>query len=330
MTTPTLCLLNQAFWDDFYGPEERRRIESLSRAPLRFHAWESLREASEELTRTEVIFSGWGMPLCDPGFLAAAPRLKAIFYAAGSVRGFVTDALWERGIVVSSANRVLAVPVAEFTLGHILLGLKMAWRHAVDMRMQRRPVQNAFPGLYGSVVGLVSFGTVARHLLSLLRAFRLHVVVHDPFLSKEDAAAFGVTPVSLEELFEVSHAVSVHTPWLPETEGMIRGHHLERMPKNASFINTARGAVVNQPEMIEALRRRPDLQAFLDVTHPEPPPAESALYELPNVFLTPHIAGPQHHECRRLGEMAVDEFERYLKGEPLIGQVERGMLGRIA
>jgi phosphoglycerate dehydrogenase-like enzyme len=330
MKTPALFLLEEGHWEEVYGPLERKRLEAHIQTPFIFHSEKSIFEKPGDLEDATVIFSGWGMPLCNESFLEAAPRLQAIFFAAGSVRNFVTDAFWERGIVVSSANSALAVTVAEFALAEILLSLKLTWRQSTDTRAMKRHIRHTVPGIYGSVVGLISVGTVARHLISLLRSFRLDIVAYDPFLSRDAARSLGIKLVSLEELFEISHVVSLHTPWLPETEGMIRGHHLARMRKNGTFINTARGAVVNEKEMIEVLRRRPDLYALLDVTYPDPPLPESPLYVLPNVILTPHIAGPINGECRRLGAMAVDEFERYSKGEPLLGKVREEMLATIA
>jgi phosphoglycerate dehydrogenase-like enzyme len=125
----------------------------------------------------------------------------------------------------------------------------------------------------------------------------------------------------LEDIFRRADVVSLHTPWLPETEGMITGQHFTLMKPNAAFINTARGAVVRESEMIAVLEQRPDLLAVLDVTYPEPPVPGSPLYTLPNVVLTPHIAGALGPETRRLGEMMLDELQRYLRGEPLRWQV---------
>ncbi len=330
MKTPALFLLDDVHWPHVYGPEERKRLEAFIPRPFRFHTRQTILKKPGDLAEAEVIFSSWGMPPCDEAFLAMAPNLKAVFHGAGSVRSFVTDALWRRGIVVSSANSSLSVTVAEFALAQILLSLKSMWRHAAEMHAARKIVYCSLPGIYDSVVGIVSVGAVARHLIGLLRHFKLRVVAYDPFLTEEKAGELNVEKVSLEELFEISDVVSLHTPWLPETEGMIRAHHFTRMKPGATFINTARGAVVNEPEMIEVLARRPDLYALLDVTHPEPPLPDSPLYDLSNVTLTPHIAGALKSECRRLGTMAVDEFERYLKGEPLHGAVREEMMATIA
>ena len=154
-------------------------------------------------------------------------------------------------------------------------------------------------------------------MLERLRLSAVKVVTYDPFLSPTRAAELGVTLLSLDEVFAQSDVITCHTPWLPETVGMITGAHFRQMKSGAAFINTARGAVINEPEMIEVLQARPDLFAVLDVTWPEPPPPESPLYDLPNVFLTPHIAGSMDTECRRMGRLVVEELDRWLAGQPL-------------
>jgi phosphoglycerate dehydrogenase-like enzyme len=102
---------------------------------------------------------------------------------------------------------------------------------------------------------------------------------------------------------------------------MIDGRLLAQMNPGAVFLNTARGEVVNEPEMIAVLTRRPDLHAVLDVTAPEPPVPGSPLYTLPNVVLTPHIAGSVGNECLRMGHAMVDEFERYVTGADLVWEI---------
>jgi phosphoglycerate dehydrogenase-like enzyme len=117
------------------------------------------------------------------------------------------------------------------------------------------------------------------------------VLVHDPFLSSQDSRDLDVELVSLEALFERSHVVSIHTPLLEETKGLIRGSHVASMLPGATLINTSRGAVLDEAQLVNVLLARPDIQAILDVTDPEPPIKESLLFDLPNVILTPHIAG---------------------------------------
>jgi phosphoglycerate dehydrogenase-like enzyme len=134
----------------------------------------------------------------------------------------------------------------------------------------------------------------------------------------------------LDEVFRRADVVSLQTPWLKETEGMITGQHFAAMKPGATFINTARGAVVREPEMIAVLQQRPDLFAVMDVTHPEPPAPDSPLYTLPNVVLTPHIAGAMGDECRRMGHYMVEELRRYLQGDDLEWRITRDMAAVLA
>lgn len=282
----------------------------------------AVRENPAVLHDAEVIFSGWGCPTFDQTLLDHAPNLKAVFYGAGSIKNVVTPEFWERGIVITSAAAANAVPVAEYTLGQILLCLKGVWfyaRHVREARALRQDVH--FPGGYGSTVGLISMGLIGRRVLELLKPFDLKVLAYDPFLTSVEAAELGVELCALDDIFRRSHVVSLHTPWLPETEGMITGEHFRLMLPNSAFINTARGAVVREAEMIQVLHERPDITAVLDVTYPEPPDTNSPLYTLPNVLLTPHIAGALGAECGRMGELVRDDLRRYLNGETLHHQV---------
>jgi phosphoglycerate dehydrogenase-like enzyme len=136
--------------------------------------------------------------------------------------------------------------------------------------------------------------------------------------------------VSLDEAFKQADIVSLHTPLLPETQGLIRGAHFSAMKPGATFINTARGAVVIQDEMLDTLRRRPDLHAVLDVTEPEPPLPDSPLFDLPNVVLTPHIAGTCTAEAPRLGREMIAEFHRWRENRPLLHAVTAESAARMA
>ena len=273
------------------------------------------------LAPAELIFTGWGSLAFSAEVLAAAPRLKMVFYGAGSVRGTVTDAFWERGVRICSAWMANAVPVMEYCLAQIFLCLKKAYQHAAAYRANSGMPRLAVAGGYGSTIGLVSLGVIGQMLAQRLTTFDVKVIAYDPYVKPEDAARLGVDMVSLDEIFRRSDVVSLHTPWLNSTVGMIRGEHFALMKPGASFINTSRGAVVREIEMVSALQARPDLFAVLDVTWPEPPAQDSVLFTLPNVFLTPHIAGSMNAECNRMGQYMLDDLERYLKGQPLLYEV---------
>lgn len=131
----------------------------------------------------------------------------------------------------------------------------------------------------------------------------------DPWAEVDSLRSLGLHRCdTLEELLVVSDVVTLHAPLLGETEGMITGSLIASMKPNATFINTARGALVRDNELIEVLIKRPDLTAVLDVTWPEPPVAESLLFQLPNVVLTPHIAGSVGREAQRMADLMIEEF----------------------
>jgi phosphoglycerate dehydrogenase-like enzyme len=313
-----LYLLDANAFELTYGAAERLDISRIVNVYADPQTRSSVLQNPQVLSRADVIFSGWGAPVLDAEFLSAAPKLKAIFYGGGAMGSVLTPAVWERGIAVSSAIEANAVPVAEYALSTILFSLKHGWRLARQTREQRRFVErDTAPGCYGTTVGVISLGVIGRALLRLLKPFSLRVIVYDPFLTASEAAALGVESVTLDELFEKSDAVTLHTPHLPETEGLITGRHLSRMKQGATFINTARGEVVRQDGLIEVAQRRDDLQFVLDVANPEPPEADSPLYTLANVMLTPHIAGSVGAECRRMGRWMVQELERFVNGQPL-------------
>ena len=325
--------LDPAAIDLVYAEEDRRRIaklvdidEALVLTP------ENWRRHKDVLSDAEFIFSGWKSPVYDAEFLAAAPRLRAIFYAAGSVRYCTTDAFWSRDIPITTAYAANAVPVAEYTVAVAMLAMKQFWRRAGLARRgegwgdHTRPI----PGAFRARIGLVSFGMIARKVAEMLAAYDVRIVVYCPYLSAADAERLGVEQASLEEVFRTCDIVSVHTPILPETLGLVNGSLVRSMKPDAALINTARGVILDQPSVVAALRARPDLTAILDVTHPEPPAATDPLFELPNVIVTPHIAGSHGSECSRLGSYMADELTRFLRRQPLRWRVTADMARRMA
>jgi len=323
MKPPALLLLEPSIRELVYGAEERARLEAQLTliAPVQTAATQASLGARR--AEVEVIVTSWGMPRLDEEFLRAYPRLRAVFYGAGSVRSFVTPASWARGVRVISATSANGVPAAEFAFAQIILGLKQAWPQAAATRQQRRFARavDLIAGTYGSTVGLLALGRIGRLVAARLRSMSVSVVAYDPVVTPAEARDLNVRLCTLEEVFTQADVVSCHLPLLPETTGLVRASHFQAMKPGASFINTARGEVVAENEMIAVLQARPDLFAVLDVTHPEPPEPSSLLYTLPNVVLTPHIAGCAGRECARLGAAIVEDVERWRRGEVIANEV---------
>ncbi|WP_410657123.1 hydroxyacid dehydrogenase [Amycolatopsis sp. lyj-112] len=302
---------------DVYPDTVLREIAALAqlREPL---TRERLAEDPGALDGVEILLSGWGAPVLDSALLGHAPDLRAVLVAAGSVRPLTTPEFWARGIPIVSAAAANAIPVAEFTLAQVLLGLKQVHRISREIRERREyPSDPRVAGAYRSKVGLLGLGEIGALVASHLRTFDVEVLASDPVVDAEAAAELGVRLVDLDELFGTSAVVSLHAPLLPETEGLVNGDLVAKMGLGATLINTARGAVVDEPSVIPVLRDRPDLTAILDVTWPEPPVPDSPLYTLPNVVLTPHLAGALGAERARMGELVVRELRRFVLGQPL-------------
>ncbi|MFI9168239.1 hydroxyacid dehydrogenase [Streptomyces lincolnensis] len=289
--------------------------------------------AADALTRAEVLITGWGCPRLDAGVLAAAPGLRAVLHAAGSVRSLVGDALWERGITVSSAVTGNALPVAEYTLAMILLAGKDTFTHRERFRTTHgyptTHAETAHTGNLGRRVGVIGASRVGRRLLELLRPFDFSVLLHDPYVSPAEATALGAELLPLEDLLRHSDIVTLHAPDIPETYRMLDGDRLALVPDGGVLINTSRGALIDPDALTDELVSG-RLHAILDVTEPEPLPAGSPLYRLPNVFLTPHIAGSLGNELERLGRIVVEEVERLAAGLPPVHEVLHSDLARVA
>ncbi|MFJ9152136.1 hydroxyacid dehydrogenase [Streptomyces sp. NPDC102270] len=271
---------------------------------------------ADVLARTEILVTGWGCPRLDAAVLDAAPKLRAVLHSAGSVKGFATPEVWRRGITVSSAAEANAVPVAEYTLAAILLAGK-----DVFVRRERVRTEGAaagwgiVPGIgnHGRRVGVIGASRIGRKVIELLRPFDLSVSLTDPYVDESAAAELGVPLLPLDDLLRTCEIVSVHAPETAETRHLIGRRELALMPDAGVLINTARGSLVDTDALVDELRTG-RLSAILDVTDPEPLPTDSPLHDLPNAFVTPHLAGSQGNELARLGLAVVAEAERVVSG----------------
>jgi phosphoglycerate dehydrogenase-like enzyme len=304
-------------------PAARERLAAVAdivTPPLDAAAW---RGHASALRDVDAVLGSWGIPRFDAELLAAMPRLRAVFYAAGSVRGFVTPEFWDRGVVLSTAVGANAGPTATFAEAMVVLSLKQVWFYLRERRADWAYLADtASSGVHGATVGIIGLSRVGRAVVQGLRRHELRLLAFDPTVDAAAAAKLGVELVPLDELFARSDVVSLHAPLLPSTVGLIRAEHLRKLGRHATFVNTARGAIVDEAGMVEVLRERPDLTAVLDVTDPEPAPADSPLRQLPNVVLTPHLAGARHREIELLGRAAVDDLARWVRGEPLTGALD--------
>lgn len=284
------------------------------------------------LASTEFLITGWGCEPVTEAVLDAAPRLRAVLHTAGSVKSLLSPACWKRGLAITSAAAANAVPVAEYTVAAILFAGKNVFRLRDGYRATRHfTMAEVQPGVgnYGRTVGVIGASRIGRRVIELLRPFDLEVYLSDPYVDAGTAAELGVRLVGLDTLLRTCDVVSVHAPANPQTDRLVGAEQLALMQDGATLINTARGSLVDTDALIGHLQAG-RLYAVLDVTEPEPLPAGSALWELPNSFLTPHIAGSHGNELARMGDCVIDELERFLDGHPFAHAIVASDLDRVA
>ena len=285
------------------------------------------------LAEADACITSWGVAQLDVEVMAAAPRLRAMAHMGSSVKRFVSDAFWARGVHLTSAGIALARSVAETTLGLMLVGQKRIWplgQLVRDGGWRDSPVWDRWfsQELFRKQVGIIGASNVGRYVIELLQPYDATILLYDPFVTAEEAAELGVIKLELDELLERADVVSLHAPANPQTHHMLDAGGLARMKDDALVINTARGSLIDEQALIAELSKG-RFFAFLDVTDPEPPAADSPLRTLPNVVVTPHIAGCIEN-CNQLGELAVDELRRFFAGEPPVYQITSELFERIS
>jgi phosphoglycerate dehydrogenase-like enzyme len=300
---------------------------------------EPLEELSTPAARSvlgdaEILITGWGCPQISKEVVLAAPRLRLIAHAAGTVKYHLDAAVYEAGIAVTNAAYANAVPVAEYTLAMIILANKriLDFRdgyRADPTRKSSHVLVDEPIGNYRRTIGIVGASRIGRRVIELLAPLDCAVLLCDPHVRPGDEICRRAELTELDDLVQRSDVVSLHAPSLPSTRHMIGARELRLLRDGATLINTARGALVDEAALIGELESG-RIAAVIDVTDPEIPPPDSPLFRLPNVFLTPHIAGAVGTEKSRLGHLVVDEIERFVAGQPLQHQVQPTLLEQLA
>ena len=326
---PSLELLDQDAFDRI-----GEVAEILNREPL--GDW-SDPLADALLARAEVILGHWGCAPFDAAVIDRAPNLGLFAYAAGTVKQTISPDVFDRDIRVTSGADANAEPVAEFTLATILFANKdVVWQRDVrrsprdaSLRKFRQPHDVAI-GNYDKTIGIVGASLIGRRVIELLAAFpHLSVALYDPFVSDAEATTLGVSKMELDELCATVDILSIHAPDLPSTRHMIGPQQLAALRTGATVINTARGALLDHEALLAEVSTG-RLSAVLDVTDPEPLPDDHPLWALPNVFITPHLAGSLGTELRRMIDHAVDEIDRWRNGRPARNEITKDVLPRLA
>lgn len=263
---------------------------------------------------------------------AAAPELKLVSVCRGGPVNVDLAAATEAGVAVTYAPGRNATAAAEFALGLILAAMRRISTSSAELlggtwRGDYYAYPNAGVELEGTTVGLVGYGAIGSRVARVLVAFGANVLVADPFADAAAIAADGAEVVELDELLRRSFVVSLHARLTEQTRHLIDADKLALLPDGAVLVNSARGGLLDYAPLPEALRTGRLGALALDVYDVEPPPADWALRDAPNVIATPHLAGASRQTAERAATIVAAEVGRYARGETLAHVANPDVLG---
>ncbi len=287
----------------------------------RHHLYENTDVAalSAALARADALIVR-SLPVTE-SLLVDAPRLRIVAKHGAGLNTIDVDAATRLGVVVSSTGGTNALGVAEGAVALMLAAVRrIVEMHALvaDGRFSERTTLPPFDDLAGKTLGVIGFGNIGRHVARICRdGFRMNVIAFDPNVEPARIESDGTTAArSLAALLEASDIVTLHVPLVPATRGMIGEAELAAMRPHAVLVNTARGPVVDGAALADALERGALRGAALDVFDPEPPKRDDRLLRLPNVVLSPHVAGVTESAQRQTALEAAEAVLDVLAGRP--------------
>jgi len=255
----------------------------------------------------------------------AQGRLRWIQSTAAGLDHCLTPSVVGSDILVTSASGVLADQVAEHAIA-LITGLMRNMPVFFRAQQSREFVRRTTRDLHGSTVGIVGLGGIGRRLAELLSGFRVRILATDWCPVDRPSHVVSLWPPSqLDDLLRESDVVVLCAPLNKRTRGMIDRRALEKMRPGSFFVNVARGGLVVQDDLLAALESGHLAGAALDVVEPEPLPSESSLWDLPNVIITPHLAGQSGRRADQMTDFLCDNLGRYLSDTPLRNLVDKDL-----
>lgn len=273
-------------------------------------------ELHDTLPGFDAVMTGWGSAVLDESVLSGNDRLKLIVHTGGTVANLVDDYVYSRGIRVFSGNKMFAESVAEGTIAYMLAAQRRLPYFINNVaRGEWRDNNDLWEGLLDKTVGIVGVGMISRLLIPMLQPFRVKIKIYSGWpLPRELTDAYRCQPATLDEIFSSCDIITVHSALNDHTRGLIRKRHFDLIKPGALFVNTSRGDVLDEQELLDALKEN-RFRAVLDVYHKEPLPADHPFRSLPNVYAIPHMAGPTYDRRWRIAAALTDEMSRFFGGE---------------
>ena len=278
-------------------------------------------ELGEALVGVDVAVTGWGTKGITGEVLKSCDRLKLIAHTGGSVADLVDSTTFEKGITVVCGNKLFAESVAEGTIAYMTSMMRRIPDYVQNIRDGGWQLSygSHTEGLFDRTIGILGVGAIARNLMEMLKPFRCRFLVWDDnyTIDPDYLASVNARQTTLDEVMSSCSVVSLHASMTPDSYGLLGKREFMMMQEGALFINTARGAIVRENEMIEALQERTDLRAVLDVFEKEPVDADSPLRRMENVYLMPHMAGPTIDRRPVIGRAMLKDIQSFFAGGKL-------------
>lgn len=313
-------------FDMFLYPKTLERLKKMGNVELNeMQRHFTHEELCKKIRGVDMIITGWVSPRLDPEVMANADSLKFLVHTGGSVAPFVCEEVYKRGVKVLSGNELYAESVAEGVIAYMLTSLRQIPKFSADLAKGKWNNldlgENMSRGLLDSTVGIVSYGTISKYLVPMLQPFRVKIKLYSrKKLLQELLEKYNIEQVSLEEVFSKSDIITVQTSLNKHTVGMIDKRLLSLIKDGALFINTARGPIVCEADLVEEIKKN-RFSVVLDVFDREPLPQDSPLLGHPNVMLMPHMAGPTMDRRGMVVDQLLDDVENYLAGGKLTYEV---------
>jgi phosphoglycerate dehydrogenase-like enzyme len=259
----------------------------------------------------------------SPEVFAHAPRLKWIQTSAAGLDKLLVPALVDRGLIISNASGIHATAVVE-TAWALTLAIGRCLHRYVQQQQQHTWKWGPLYDMFGGTAGIIGLGGIGKQYARVARSFDMRVIAVDPHLKAKPPDVAELWRMErLPELLAQSDVVLASCPYTPETRHLINRERLALMKPTAILVNIARGGIVDEVALADALRGEKLAGAGLDVTEIEPLPPDSPLWDVPNLVISPHCAGVSSHRMRKLIEFFCENLRRYQRGQALLNVVDQ-------
>ncbi len=313
-----------------------RKIQQEFEIEKKIYTKKDILSPSSHLADVEIIFGCWGIEAFTLDEIKKyLPKLKGIFYVGGSIKYFAKP-FFEAGVKICGAWQANAVAVAEYVVSQMILGIKGVFLSRINSANEwdiKKKLVIPVKGFYGIKIGILGGGAIGRKVIELLSHYKdnqLEIYLYSPSLTDETAKELGVKKASPEEIFKECDIISNHIANNPQTFAFYSSELFNLMGDQVVFINSGRGQQVVEEDLADAMKKRPQSCALLDVTYPEPPKDSCPFFSVENIFINPHIAGSQNNELERMVDYIYEDATALKYGKELKNEIRLEALSRLA